>query len=196
MSSRQYKVISAAVGASAAIAMSVFGVAVSTVSSAQEPFTLSPVTAPSATTGQTVTATKAPSAPATSHAKPSIRGLRRCRQRSKDCRASRQAKGEVLGERLDDGAPHRFGQVVAHAVDDDEPRARDRPGQVAAVARAHHRIVGAVDDHRRRGDAAGVAQQAAGAEDRVELAQHALRVVASGAQLLDPAAQLHRPAVR
>ena len=38
MSSRQYKVISAAVGASAAIAMSVLGVAVSTVSSAQEPF--------------------------------------------------------------------------------------------------------------------------------------------------------------
>ena len=74
MSSRQYKVISAAVGASAAIAMSVFGVAVSTVSSAQGPFTLSPVTAPSATTGQTVTATKAPSAPATSHAKPSIEG--------------------------------------------------------------------------------------------------------------------------
>ena len=31
-------------------------------------------------------------------------------------------QGEVLGERLDDGAPHRFGQVVTHAVDDDEPR--------------------------------------------------------------------------
>ena len=74
MSSRQYKVISAAVGASAAIAMSVLGVAVSTVSSAQEPFTLSPVTAPTATKGQTVTATKPPSAPATSHAKPSIEG--------------------------------------------------------------------------------------------------------------------------
>ena len=74
MSSRQYKVISATVGASAAIAMSVFGIAVSTVSSAQEPFTLSPVTAPSATTGQTVTATKAPSAPETSHAKPSVTG--------------------------------------------------------------------------------------------------------------------------
>ena len=32
-------------------------------------------------------------------------------------------QGEVLGERLDDGAPHRLGQVVAHAVDDDELRA-------------------------------------------------------------------------
>jgi hypothetical protein len=32
------------------------------------------VTAPSATTGQTVTVTKAPSAPETSHAKPSVTG--------------------------------------------------------------------------------------------------------------------------
>ncbi|WP_123029369.1 hypothetical protein [Mycolicibacterium stellerae] len=74
MSSRQYKLVSAAVGVSAAIAMSVFGVAFSTVSSAQEPFKLSPVTTPAATTGQTVTLTKAPSAPQTSHAKPSIEG--------------------------------------------------------------------------------------------------------------------------
>ena len=36
---------------------------------------------------------------------------------------------------------------------------------------------------------AGVAQQAAGAEDGVELAQHALRVVAAGPQFLDAAAQ-------
>ena len=74
MTSRKYKLISAAVGASAAIAMSGLGVAFSTVSSAQEPFKLSPVTAPPATTGQTVTATKAPSAPETSHAKPSVTG--------------------------------------------------------------------------------------------------------------------------
>ncbi len=74
MTSRQYKLVSAAVGASAAIAMSVFGVAFSTVSSAQEPLKLSPVTAPPATPGHTVTATKAPSAPETSRAKPSITG--------------------------------------------------------------------------------------------------------------------------
>ena len=54
-------------------------------------------------------------------------------------------------------------------------RARLRPLRIAPSDRR------AVDDDRRRADAAGVAQQAAGAEDGVELAQHALRVVAAGA---------------
>ena len=93
-----------------------------------------------------------------------------------------------FGERLDDGAPHRFGQIVTHAVDDDETRTADRPCQGAAVARPHQRIVGAVNDDGRRGDGAGIAHQAAGAEDGVELTQHALRVITSGAQRLDAAA--------
>ncbi len=53
-------------------------------------------------------------------------------------------------------------------------------GQVAAVAGPDHRIVGPVDDYRRRSDAARVAQQAAGAEDRVELTPHSLRIIATG----------------
>ena len=66
---------------------------------------------------------------------------------------SRSRPGEVLGERLDDGAPHRRGQVVAHSVDDDEPRTGDGPCEAAAIARPDHRIVGAVDDDGRGADA-------------------------------------------
>ena len=43
--------------------------------------------------------------------------------------------------------------------------------EVAAVAQPHHRVVGAVDHDRGRGDAPGVPDQASGAEDGVELAQ-------------------------
>jgi hypothetical protein len=48
-------------------------------------------------------------------------------------------------------------------------RAPSMAGQIAAVAGTHHRIIRAVDDDRRCLDATGVAQQAVGAEDRVEL---------------------------
>lgn len=74
MISMQYKLVSAAIGVSAAIAMSAIGVAFSTTGSAQAPFTASPVTAPHATTGQTVTKTKSPSTPEISRAKPQMTG--------------------------------------------------------------------------------------------------------------------------
>ena len=67
---------------------------------------------------------------------------------------------------------------------------RDDPSKVAAVADSHHRILRAVNDDRRRGDPPGEPQQASGAEDRVELPQAALRVVAAGGQFLDATAQL------
>lgn len=70
----QLKVVSAAIGAGAAIAMVGLGIASSTVSSAQEPITPGPVTTPEATTGETITTTTPPSTPETTEAKPSIEG--------------------------------------------------------------------------------------------------------------------------
>ena len=52
---------------------------------------------------------------------------RRCAPLSLACAC---AVREVLGERFDDRAPHRFGQVVAHAVDHDETCAGDGRGEV------------------------------------------------------------------
>src|ERR1700737_2492659 len=98
--------------------------------------------------------------------------------------------GEVLGQRLNDRPPYRFGQVVAHAVDDDIACAVDHASHVATVPWPHHRILRTVYDDGGCRDPAGIALQAAGAENRVELAQHALRVVAACRQFLDAAAQL------
>lgn len=70
----QFKVVSAAIGASAAIAMVGLGIATSTISSAQEPITPGPVTTPEATTGETITTTTPPPTPETTEAKPSIEG--------------------------------------------------------------------------------------------------------------------------
>ncbi|WP_133119032.1 hypothetical protein [Mycolicibacterium agri] len=73
MKSRQFKLVSAGIGASAAIAMSVVGVGINTVS-AQAPLPLSPVATPQPTVGETVTKSKAPSAPQVRRAEPAIKG--------------------------------------------------------------------------------------------------------------------------
>ena len=73
MKTTQLKLVSAAVGASAAIAMGAIGVAFSTVSSAEEP-TPGPVATSEATTGETITTTTPPSTPETTQATPSIEG--------------------------------------------------------------------------------------------------------------------------
>jgi hypothetical protein len=73
MNSKQLKMVSATVGAGAAIAMGVVGVAFSTVSSAEEP-TPGPVPTSEATTGETITTTTPPSTPETTEATPSITG--------------------------------------------------------------------------------------------------------------------------
>jgi predicted aconitase len=70
----QLKVVSAAIGAGAAIAMVGIGNATSTVSSAHEPITPGTVTKPEATTGETITTTTPRSTPQTTEAKPSIEG--------------------------------------------------------------------------------------------------------------------------
>src|ERR1700754_3545141 len=54
---------------------------------------------------------------------------------------SRSQGAEVLRKRLDDRPPHRFGQVVAHAIDDDVGRALDHPCDIASVAGPYHRIL-------------------------------------------------------
>ena len=46
-------------------------------------------------------------------------------------------------------------EIVSHAVHDDEARTADDASEVAAVADSHHRILRAVDDDGRRGDATG-----------------------------------------
>ncbi|RDH77000.1 hypothetical protein DVS77_19480 [Mycolicibacterium moriokaense] len=74
MKSTQLKLVSATVGATAAIAMGALGVAFSSVSSAEEPLIAGPVATPEATTGETITTTTPPSTPETSEAKPSIEG--------------------------------------------------------------------------------------------------------------------------
>jgi hypothetical protein len=73
VNSKQLKVVSAGVGAGAAVVMCVLGVAFSTVSSAQTPEPGGPTTSP-ATIGQTVTATVPPTAAPISEAKPSVTG--------------------------------------------------------------------------------------------------------------------------
>ena len=73
MNSTKLKLVSATVGATAAIAMGALGVAFSTVSSAEEP-TPGPVPTPEATTGETITTTTPPSTPETTEATPSIEG--------------------------------------------------------------------------------------------------------------------------
>jgi hypothetical protein len=70
----QFKAVSAAIGAGAAIVMVGLGVAFSSVSSAQEPITPGPVTTPEATTGETITTTTPPSTPETTVATPSVTG--------------------------------------------------------------------------------------------------------------------------
>jgi hypothetical protein len=70
---KKIKLVSAGIGASAAIAMSVLGVAFSTIGSA-EPGSSGPVPTPQATTGQTVTTTTPPLEPSVSEAKPSVTG--------------------------------------------------------------------------------------------------------------------------
>lgn len=70
----QFNAVSAVIGAGAAIAMVGLGIAFSTSSSAQEPAAPGPVPTSEATTGQTVTNTKAPSTPRTTKAKPSLKG--------------------------------------------------------------------------------------------------------------------------
>ena len=72
MNIRNFKLVSAGIGASAVIAMGVLGVAFSTVSSA-EPDATTP-TPPSNPTGQTVTTTTPPPSPLVSEAKPSVTG--------------------------------------------------------------------------------------------------------------------------
>ena len=69
----QFKVVSAAGGASAAIAMVGIGIAFSSVSAAEEP-TPGPVATSEATTGETITTTTPPSTPETTIATPSIEG--------------------------------------------------------------------------------------------------------------------------
>jgi hypothetical protein len=71
--STQLKLVSAAVGASAVIAMGVIGVTFSTVSFAEEP-TPGPVETSEVTTGETITTTTPPSTPETTQATPSIEG--------------------------------------------------------------------------------------------------------------------------
>jgi hypothetical protein len=71
--SERFKLISATVGASAAIALGVLGIAFSTVSSA-EPETPAPGPASQATTGETITTTTPPATPETTEATPSITG--------------------------------------------------------------------------------------------------------------------------
>ena len=75
MNSKRLKLVSAGVGASAAIVMGGLGVAFSTVSSAEpEPAPPGPVTTSEATTGQTVTSTTPPTEPSISEAAPSVTG--------------------------------------------------------------------------------------------------------------------------
>jgi hypothetical protein len=70
---KQFKLMTAAAGASAVIAMGALGVANSSVSVAEEP-TPGTVATPEATTGETITTTTPPSTPVTSVATPSITG--------------------------------------------------------------------------------------------------------------------------
>ena len=73
MNSKQFKLVTAVTGASAAIAMSVLGVAFSTVSSA-EPVMTGPVPTSEATAGETITIKAPPPTPSVSKAKPSMTG--------------------------------------------------------------------------------------------------------------------------
>jgi hypothetical protein len=73
VNSKQVKIASATIGATAAIAMGALGVAFSSVSSAEEP-TPGPQPTPSASTGQTSTSTTAPPTVATPQATPSVTG--------------------------------------------------------------------------------------------------------------------------
>ena len=73
MNSTKLKLVSATVGATAAIAMGALGVAFSTVSSGEEP-TPGPLPTSEATTGETITTTTPPSTPETTEATPSIEG--------------------------------------------------------------------------------------------------------------------------
>jgi hypothetical protein len=73
VNTKKFKLVSAGIGASAAIAMCVLGVAVSTIGSA-EPGSSGPVPTPHATIGETVTTTTPPTEPSVSEAKPSVTG--------------------------------------------------------------------------------------------------------------------------
>lgn len=73
MNSTKFKLVSAGIGASAAIAMTALGVAFSTVSSA-EPGEPSPPSTTPVTTGETITTTTPPTEPPTSVAVPSVTG--------------------------------------------------------------------------------------------------------------------------
>src|ERR1700694_490015 len=87
--------------------------------------------------------------------------------------------GEVLGQRLHDRPPYRFGQVVAHAVDDDIACAVDHASHVATVPWPHHRILRTVYDNGGCRDPASIALHAAGSENRGELERAGLRGVAA-----------------
>jgi hypothetical protein len=73
VNSRQFKLVTAGIGASAAIAISVLGVAFSTVSSA-EPVMTGPVPTSEATKGETMTIKTPPPTPSVNKAKPQITG--------------------------------------------------------------------------------------------------------------------------
>src|SRR5215211_4413240 len=81
----------------------------------------------------------------------------------------RASAGGVLGGRADDLRPGGAREVVPHALDLHEPRARDRLRGGAAAGGAHELVLRTVDDHGRHGHAAQAGGAVAGGDDRREL---------------------------
>src|SRR5580693_5187557 len=78
-----------------------------------------------------------------------------------------------------DAIPQLLGQLVAHAVYQDQTGAPDRAGNRPAAEWPLQLVGAAVQDHGGRGDLPVVAQQAAAGDDRAEMPGDAPRVVAA-----------------
>ena len=85
----------------------------------------------------------------------------------------------VVDQQVGDLGPQRPGQVVAHAVDDDELGVGDDLGGALAARGVDQGVGGAVDDERREADLGECCGPAARGQDRRQLTGGALRVVAT-----------------
>ena len=102
----------------------------------------------------------------------------------------RRPRWRVAGDRVDQLRPQRAGQVVPHALDHHQPRARDRARRRAPARGRDEPVGGAVDDERRRGDAAQFGRAVARGDDRGELAAGPVGVVVAVVARADQLAHL------